>query len=110
MSGLDLERNETLNPETILKNVQSFCNKHASECPDIVMRVLTLLISHYDVPDKNYQDFLKKIRNSPQHVEALQMVRNTMLNQGGDDAQQKAKKMKTRLRPVLDERAKQEYR
>ena len=65
MSGLDLERNEALNPETILKNVQSFCNRHASECPDIVMRVIALLITHYEVPDKTFQDFLKKIRNSP---------------------------------------------
>ena len=56
MSGLDFASNEALNPDNLLKKVQTFCNKHAADNPDMVMRALTILITHYEVPEKNFQE------------------------------------------------------
>ena len=87
MSGVDFERTEALDPDALLKKVQKFCSENAADSPDMVMRILTLLISHYEVPEKTFQELFKKIKNSHHYAAALQMARSTVLNFGDEDGQ-----------------------
>ena len=70
MSGIDTERAESIAHETLLKSVKSFVSKYR-ERPDHVMRVVALLITYYEVPNKTFQDLLAKLGPDSHYGQAL---------------------------------------
>ena len=57
MSGVDPETTQPIKPKQILKEVLDFA-KEQKERPEILVRVFSLLLIHYDVPDKTYKQLL----------------------------------------------------
>ena len=57
MSGVDPEKTQPIKPKQILKEVLDFA-KEQKERPEILVRVFSLLLIHYDVPDKTYKQLL----------------------------------------------------
>ena len=84
MSGVESERLDSLSPDTkklwhnprslhtiqgsnaILKQVMDF-SKELEDRPEILLRITTLLLTYYDIPDKNYQTLLAKIGGDDTH-------------------------------------------
>ena len=53
MSGVESERLESLSPDAILKQVMDF-SKGVQDRPEILLRITALLLTYYEIPDKNY--------------------------------------------------------
>lgn len=55
ISGIDQDRSEPINPDQVLKRVQTYLKGNTGN-PEFMMRVIALFITYYEVPDKIYQD------------------------------------------------------
>ena len=108
MSGVDSQRCEPLQPESLLKRVQKFvadaCSKDKQ---DLAVRIVTILLSYYDVPDKPFQDMLKKVGQMSDHGQALTMLKQAISAKSAKN--EKVKKIRRSL-PTLDELSKSKYR
>ena len=63
MSGVDAERCEPIKPDTLAKSVMQFADSQ-KERPHLQFRVFALFLIYYDVPEKTWQEMLKRLRGA----------------------------------------------
>ena len=78
MSGVDSEKCEPFQQETILKQVLAF-GRSQKDKPETLVRVFILLLVYYDVPEKTYRQLLGILNENSVYGQALVMVRKTIL-------------------------------
>ena len=74
MSGVDPERTEPLQPEAVLKQVLKLAQEQR-EKPEVLIRVFSLLLIYYEVPDKTYKQLLNMLDTESVYGQALTMLR-----------------------------------
>ena len=74
MSGVDPERTEPIPAEMILKEVQQFAKRNKDK-PEVLFPIFSLLLAHYEVPEKVYKEFLNMLGVMSVQEQALRMLR-----------------------------------
>lgn len=78
MSGVDSERTEPIQPDAILKQVLAFA-KDKNERPEVLVRIFSLFLVYYNVPDKTYRQLLGILDELSVYGQAFAMLRQTIL-------------------------------